>query len=516
MKQFMGFIMIIMIIIFGISIEKDISVENNENPYAKYINYNMSTNPENLKLTDSLEVRDKDLLVNLFQGLVKENEEGQIVGALAKEITVSDDGIEYNFKLRSDIYYSNGDKITPQEFFHLFKALLDDKNNIYVNDLDFIYGAKEYREGRCDFSQVAIIAKEDTLTIRLNSPCSYFLEILAHPIYALRDYNDLNEYKANYKNIRYTGPYVIRDISKEDIILSKNINYYKASEVTNEGIRISFIESPEDALAIFEASSSKVNNKVDLMMDVPVNEVYRLKKQNSIKEFQGNEMISLNFNNKEESISGNSQFRIAIKDIIDREKYSAMVSDSLLNPIYSIAENQEETINVFKSQNKINSLEFFKQLSKGNTNVRVIYEDKSLQRRVAKELCENLTAETEVEFVPIGLSTNDLQEALEKQDYDIYMNIFQGKYNLAFEYLNEKIKEQENITCDNIMTNTNYIDNQEERKPSFIECEQILSEDLQFIPIYRVNNIVCHKNNFTGFYVDKRGNIDLENIKRVR
>lgn len=122
MKKILAFTMIVMIIFLGISIERDISVVDNKNPYDQYINYNMAANPENLKLTATNYVREKDLLINLFQGLVKEDENGKIVGALAEEFQVSEDGLEYNFKLRDNIYYSTGSKITSKDFVDFFKS----------------------------------------------------------------------------------------------------------------------------------------------------------------------------------------------------------------------------------------------------------------------------------------------------------------------------------------------------------------------------------------------------------
>lgn len=516
-KKILAFIMIVMIILLGISIEKDISVVDNTNPYDKYINYNMAANPDNLKLTNSNDVREKDLLINLFQGLVREDENGKIVGALAEEFQVSEDGLEYNFKLRSDIYYSTGEKITSKDFVDFFKKFLDDENNIYRSDLDFIYGVKDYREGKGDFSQVAIIAKDDMVTIRLNKPCPYLLEILSHPVYVLRDYDKVSGYKSKYKEIRYTGPYIIKNIYSKDIILAKNDKYYKAEEVTEEELRISFMDSAENALAIFEEADNKTDNKVDIMMDVPVNEVYRLKKENMIKSFEGNESLILNFNENKDKASSTIEFRTAVKDGLDRELCSETVSNSLLRPIYSSVILEEKSVEVFKPQWKSDVKKYFKELNKDNSlKIKVVYEDKSLQRRVAKELCEDLSKETDVEFIPLGYSNEEFNKVLESGDYDIYISSFQYKYDSEFEYFKQLATEQGEENCKDIIDKNLYIMNRNERKGEFIQCEQILSQSLSSIPLYNINNVVCIKRNFTGIYVNTRGNIDLEKLKRVR
>jgi len=104
-KKIIFTVLCIIIILAGISIEKD---KLNSVKYSKvnYITYNMNVNPEDLQLTRENTVRDKDLLITLFEGLVKEDNNGEIVPALAKEIITSEDGLEYTFILREDIYYS--------------------------------------------------------------------------------------------------------------------------------------------------------------------------------------------------------------------------------------------------------------------------------------------------------------------------------------------------------------------------------------------------------------------------
>jgi len=196
-KKIIFTVLCIIIILAGISIEKD---KLNSVKYSKvnYITYNMNVNPEDLQLTRENTVRDKDLLITLFEGLVKEDNNGEIVPALAKEIITSEDGLEYTFILREDIYYSTGEKITAEAIKSFFKGFLSDRNNVYASSLDCIYGAKEFREGIGDFSNVAINVKDDsTIAIRLNYKNPYFINIIANPVFNIRDYGTLDKYKEN-------------------------------------------------------------------------------------------------------------------------------------------------------------------------------------------------------------------------------------------------------------------------------------------------------------------------------
>lgn len=517
-KKALAFVMIVMIIALGISIEKDISNVKKENIYDNYINYNIMVNPDNLKQTNSINNREKDLLVNLFEGLVKKDEQGEIVGGLAEDFNISEDGVEYNFILRKDIYYSSGEKILAEDFAKFFKDFLEDEENIYREELDCIYGAKAFREGDGDFSQVAIIAKEDMLTIRLNYPCPYLMDILANPIYVLRDYNILENYKNNYKDIRYTGPFVIKEASNEQLILEKNERFYDALLVTDERIRVSFIESPEDALAIFEDSGSITTEKVDIILDGPINEVQRLDEAGLIEKFKGNEVINIVFNDDEERLSGTMEFRGAISEAIDREGYAQVISKNLLIPTYITTPSMEDTIEVFNENYQIYAKEYFEKTDlTEEVPIKIIYEDNSLQRRIAKELCEQLQEYTGLEFTYEGYSKEEILKIMDEEDYDILLDSFQFRYDYEGEYYDEVLSSiMDKEEYKEALNNSKYESDEAVRKGNFERCEELLKERLSIIPLLQVNKVACVKPQVEGLYITMNGNVKLDKVKRVR
>lgn len=55
------------------------------------------------------------VLYNIYDTLVEMSPKGEILPALAKEWTVSEDGLSYTFKLRDDVYFHNGEKMTAKD-----------------------------------------------------------------------------------------------------------------------------------------------------------------------------------------------------------------------------------------------------------------------------------------------------------------------------------------------------------------------------------------------------------------
>lgn len=57
----------------------------------------------------------REVLYNVFEGLVKPSENGELVPAVANDYKVSDDGKVYTFKLRENVKFHNGETVTAND-----------------------------------------------------------------------------------------------------------------------------------------------------------------------------------------------------------------------------------------------------------------------------------------------------------------------------------------------------------------------------------------------------------------
>ena len=57
----------------------------------------------------------KEILFNIFEGLVKPDENGNLIGAVASDYTISEDGLVYTFTLREGIKFHNGNLVTCED-----------------------------------------------------------------------------------------------------------------------------------------------------------------------------------------------------------------------------------------------------------------------------------------------------------------------------------------------------------------------------------------------------------------
>lgn len=57
----------------------------------------------------------KEILFNIFEGLLKSDENGNLINAVASDYSVSEDGLVYTFTLRENVKFHNGNQVTAED-----------------------------------------------------------------------------------------------------------------------------------------------------------------------------------------------------------------------------------------------------------------------------------------------------------------------------------------------------------------------------------------------------------------
>ncbi len=63
----------------------------------------------------------KEVLFNVFEGLVKPDPDGNLIPAVAEDYNVSEDGTTYTFLLREGVKFHNGDSVTADDVIYSIK-----------------------------------------------------------------------------------------------------------------------------------------------------------------------------------------------------------------------------------------------------------------------------------------------------------------------------------------------------------------------------------------------------------
>ena len=224
----------------------------------KVLRTNNSSEPGTLDPATAQGTHESWVLHNTFEGLMKFDTEGKVVPGQAKSYELSEDNLTYTFKLRDDIFWSNGDPVTAYDFEYTYKRALDPELAAdYAFQLYYIKGGEAYNSGEGSVDDVAVKALDDkTLEVTLEAPTGYFLELTAFYTYypvnkaVVEKYPEwANDPKTHISN----GPFkLIEWEHNASIVLAKNEQYYNKDAIKLDGIKFDIIEDENTAWQKYE------------------------------------------------------------------------------------------------------------------------------------------------------------------------------------------------------------------------------------------------------------------------
>jgi ABC-type transport system substrate-binding protein len=172
----------------------------------------------------------------LYEGLVRLDSSGKAEPALAESWVISDDQLDYIFKLRANAAFSDGTPITPDIVAANFNRWFDPQNPLHGTG-DYAAWQKNFLgfHGEKDPDQRAKstvdgIQKVDvnTVLIHLNRPVPELLTALADPAFAILSIDALTKggYGKSGSTIISSGPYIVSSWTDAGLTLSPNPNYW--------------------------------------------------------------------------------------------------------------------------------------------------------------------------------------------------------------------------------------------------------------------------------------------------
>ena len=170
-------------------------------------------------------------VVELFSGLVALDKDLKVTPDIAKEWTVSDDGMTYTFKLRDDVVFSgSGRRVTAADVKYSIERAADPVTGSPVADtyLGDIVGAADEINGKAKEISGIKVVDDSTLQITIDRPKPYFLAKLTYPTAFVVDREQIAQDPKNWtRRPNGTGPFVLQEWKiGERVVLTPNDRYY--------------------------------------------------------------------------------------------------------------------------------------------------------------------------------------------------------------------------------------------------------------------------------------------------
>lgn len=138
--------------------------------------------PSTLDPNKSSTVTESVIINDLFMGLMTVDAAGELIPGATQRWERSEDGLRYVFHIRDDLYWSDGEPVTADDFVYSFRRLLDPMTaSYYATILYILENGEAVNTGKAHPETIgarAVGPRE--LELRLHTPVPYLLELLGH------------------------------------------------------------------------------------------------------------------------------------------------------------------------------------------------------------------------------------------------------------------------------------------------------------------------------------------------
>jgi len=230
---------------------------------------------------------------NIYDTLVDVTPDGQMVPGLAKDWTVSEDGLSITFHLKKGVHFHNGKEVTAEDVKYSFERLKSEESPKASN-----------------YANITDIRVDDpyTITFLTENPDTALVSNFAYPWAAIVPKDSGDELKNHPVG---TGPYMLEEwVPQQHIILKKNPENADAKLET-----IKFIMIPDATSQILALKSGEVD-----IIQINGDQAAQFKKDPDYKilEMEMNAVQLMAMNSKNKAL-GDVRVRQAIAHAIDRK-----------------------------------------------------------------------------------------------------------------------------------------------------------------------------------------------------
>lgn len=468
------------------------------------ITVNIATEPPEMFTVTTTDTVSFSVIRHVIENLVTLDADDKVQKGVAKEWTISDDGLNYTFKLRDDMKWSNGEPVTAHDFVFAWKALLTPDFAADYAYFGYVFkNGLAYNKGEVDASELGFKAADDyTLEVTLENPTPYFLDTLAFGVFAPVNEKAYNEFGTAYgtdaDKMVYNGPFVMSSWEHESkIVLTKNPDYYGAKDIALETINMVMINDTNAALNAFKAG------EVD-MIGVNGDQAKLLKGEGfPIYTYDDGACFYLEFNLTDTTLA-NQNLRTAITYAIDRQafvdsiiKNSSQPAAGFTPPAINGAEKKfsEEVGATVPAFDKEKAVEFYEkaksELGTDAIKVTMICDDSDTAVKYASFVQEQLRANIGLEIEVDSMPLKSRLDRMSNKDFSMVFAGWGPDYNDPMTFLDlfetgngNNHTSYSNPAYDELLNKVRTTLDKKERFGYLMDLEKLVTSDLPVAPVY--------------------------------
>lgn len=453
-----------------------------------------------------------------FEGLLTKDINGKIVGGSSDKWEISEDKLKYTFHIREDAKWSDGKKLTADDFVYSYRRVVDPKTASPIAYLMYyIKNAKDINIGKKPIDTLGVTAiDENTLTIELENPTLYFEDILASggcyvPVREdiINKYGD--DWTWNPESYIGNGAYKMTERKPDELIAFElNTNYWDYKNQVAK--KINFVLIADEYISLNAVRTGDVDFSINAP---PIGEIESLIKENlmAVSDIIG--VYYLDLNNKDKTLS-DKRVRKALSLAIDRNYIVSNIghgkliaAESFVPPVVKGVEKsfREESSNFIIANNYSNNIIEAKKLlaeagypNGENFPILEVKVSSGFYTTVLEAIQEMWKNNLNIDVVVRTEESKITLPFRQSGKYQIARTSWTGDYNDPLTMLQIMTSESDinysgfsNERYDYLINFATTSTNEKDRMEALKEAEAILFEEMPIIPfIYRTDFLVVN------------------------
>ena len=471
---------------------------------------------------------------DLFEGLLSQDADGNLIPGVATHYTSSDDNTTYIFALREDARWSNGDPVTAHDFVYAWRRAVDPATASpygWYLELTEMVNAKAILAGEKDPSELGAMALDDhTLEVKLNTPLPYFPPMTTYatlfPTHRATIEAHGNSWTAP-GNMVSNGAYTLGEVVLNEYHTRvKNPMYWNAGSVIIEKVTGLVINDVNQALTRYRAG------ELDHLEPVPPGQFPALREELPDQAVSVPRLCSYYyaFNHTDTGNPALHDVRVrrALSMAIDRDVIVDQVLKGGQWPAYNFTHRKTAGFempdiaygNLSQAERDAEARRLMDEAGIEGLMLKLIYNTSESHKQIATVISQMWKQKLGVATELANFEWKTYLSIRGNQEFDVARSAWCGDYNEASTFLDllttthgANDGKYSNEQVDALMRASKTAQNPNEM---YSQVEQILADDMAIIPIYHYANTFLLSADIKGWpYDNVENNWYSRNLYRV-
>ncbi|AFS39664.1 peptide ABC transporter substrate-binding protein [Leuconostoc gelidum] len=307
---------------------------------SKNLSFQLPTPIQTLDISKNTDTYSGAIIGNSGSNLMRVDSKGKAQLELAKSVKVSDDGLKYTVVLKNGLKWSDGSKLTAQDFVYSWQRIVDPKTaSQYAYLASGVKNADKIAAGKADVDTLGVTAKGNTITFDLERPLPQFEYLLTFSNFMPQKQSFVTKEGKKYATTAatslYSGPYKVEgwNGTNNSFKLIKNDNYWDAKNIKTKQIDVQVVQKPETAVQLYK------QGKIDRVLISGTPELYKANKNDkNVSKAPEATTAYLQYNQTgKNKFLANAKIREALNLATNRKELTDQVTAGISTPATGLA-----------------------------------------------------------------------------------------------------------------------------------------------------------------------------------